>query len=177
MCRSEARCGASTSVQPNLQDDSDIQQTGSQASPAGESAAAAEYRGSPYDAQQRSLFFSLSALVSASADTVMLHMFACPQSWQLLSHHITSHHITSHHITCALRALDKRASLCAGAQLTKSPGGGGEGSQEGSKQPVPSLTPHRKPAHRTAALRSSWSHPTSVSIVPSLICILSARML
>ena len=77
---------------------------------------------------------------------------------------------------CALRALDKRASLCAGAQLTKSPGGGGEGSQEGSKQPVPSLTPHRKPAHRTAALRSSWSHPTSVSIVPSLICILSAQM-
>ena len=99
MCRSEARCGASTSVQPNLQDDSDIQQTGSQASPAGESAAASEYRGSPYDAQRRSLFFSLSALVSASADTVMLHMFACLQSWQLLSHHITSHHITSHHIT------------------------------------------------------------------------------
>ena len=98
-------------------------------------------------------------------------------SHHITSHHITSHHITSHHITCALCALDKRASLCAGAQLTKSPGGGGEGSQEGSKQPVPSLTPHRKPAHRTAALRSSWSHPTSVSIVPSLICILSAQML
>lgn len=53
-----------------------------------------------------------------------------------------------------------------------SPGGGEEGSQEGSKQPLPSLTPHRKPANRTAALRGSWSHPASVSTMLGLLCIL-----
>lgn len=35
--------------------------------------------------------------------------------------------------------------------------------QQEREQPLPSLTPYRKPANRTAAVRSSWSHPASVS--------------
>ena len=53
--------------------------------------------------------------------------------------------------------------MCAGGRSEVSLGRGEEEeAQESSKQPLPSLTPYRKPADRTAALRSSWSHPASV---------------
>ena len=62
---------------------------------------AAEYRGSCYDAQPCSLFISLSALVSASFDAVMVHMCLC-QSFSE----------TGACYYCALRDLDQlRASL------------------------------------------------------------------
>lgn len=51
----------------------------------------------------------------------------------------------------------------AGAESAVSPGQGEGAMQDERKQPLPSLTPHRKPANRTAAVRSTWSHPASVS--------------
>ncbi|KAL3147663.1 hypothetical protein ABBQ32_002416 [Trebouxia sp. C0010 RCD-2024] len=51
----------------------------------------------------------------------------------------------------------------SGGLSAVSPGRGEEEAQQSSKQAPPSLTPHRKPANRTAALRSSWSHPASPS--------------
>lgn len=51
----------------------------------------------------------------------------------------------------------------AGAESAVSPGQGEGATQDKRKQPLPSLTPHCKPANRTAAVRSSWSHPASVS--------------
>ena len=36
-----------------------------------------------------------------------------------------------------------------------------------AEQPLPSLTPHRKPASRSPMLRNSWSHQQSVCLNPS----------
>lgn len=57
----------------------------------------------------------------------------------------------------------KKVAMCAGTESVVSPGRGEEEAQESSKQPLPSLTPGSKPANRAAVLRSSWSHPASVS--------------
>lgn len=75
--------------------------------------------------------------------------------------------IPSSREACLHHNPQQKVSMCAGGLSAVSPGRGEEEAQQSSKQAPPSLTPHRKPANRTAALRSSWSHPASVSPPPT----------